>query len=213
VVANYGWAIVLLTFGIKLVFFPLTWKSQESMTKMQELNPKVQAIRARFKSKLKDKQGRPNLEAQRQMNEEVMTLYRTAGVNPVSGCFPMLLQIPVFFALYRLLATAVELRNAPWIGWIQDLSAPDPIWILPILMGATSLGMQKMMPATGDPMQRRIMQMMPIMFTVFAFAFPSGLVLYWITNNLLTMVQQALLLKVRKQREAAGGTSALKAKS
>ena len=200
VVANYGWAIVLITFLIKLIFFPLTHKSQKSMAKMQELNPKVQSIRNKYRSKLKDKQGRPNLEAQRQMNEEMMSLYKSAGVNPASGCLPILLQMPVFFAFYRLLSTAVELRNAPWLGWIQDLSVPDPYYLLPIVMGVSSIFMQKMMPSSPDPMQRRIMQLMPIMFMFFAFAFPSGLVLYWVTNNLLTMVQQAVLLK-RKEAE------------
>lgn len=200
-VANYGWAIVLITVLIKILFFPLTHKSQESMGKMQELNPKVQAIRAKYRGKLKDKQGRPNLEAQRQMNEEVMKVYKSAGVNPASGCLPLLLQMPVFFALFRLLSTAVELRNAPWILWIRDLSAPDPYFILPIVMGATSLAMQRMMPSSPDPMQRRMMQMMPLVFVFFAFAFPSGLVLYWVTNNILTMGQQALLLKLKKRRE------------
>jgi YidC/Oxa1 family membrane protein insertase len=200
-VPNYGWAIVLITVLIKILFFPLTHKSQESMGKMQELNPKVQAIRAKYRGKLKDKQGRPNLEAQRQMNEEVMKVYKSAGVNPASGCLPILLQMPVFFALFRLLSTAVELRNAPWILWIRDLSAPDPYFILPIVMGATSLTMQRMMPSSPDPMQRRMMQMMPLVFVFFAFAFPSGLVLYWVTNNILTMGQQALLLKLKKRRE------------
>ncbi|MEM1202028.1 MAG: membrane protein insertase YidC [Acidobacteriota bacterium] len=201
-VPNYGWAIVLVTFLIKLVFFPLTHKSQESMGKMQELNPKVQAIRAKYRSKLKDKQGRPNIEAQRQMNEEVMGVYKSAGVNPASGCLPILLQMPVFFAFYRLLTTVVELRGAPWLLWVQDLSQPDPYWILPLVMGVTSLAMQRMMPSSPDPMQRRLMQLMPIMFTVFAFTFPSGLVLYWMTNNLLTMVQQAFILR-KKARKAA----------
>lgn len=203
VVPNYGWAIVLVTLLIRILFFPLTWKSQESMSKMQELNPKIQAIRTKYKSKLKDKQGRPNLDAQRQMNEEVMTIYKTAGVNPVSGCFPILLQMPVFFAFYRLLATTVELRGAPWIAWIHDLSIPDPIFLLPLLMGGTNVAMQKMMPQSPDPMQRRMMQMMPLMFMVFALWFPAGLVLYWLTNNLLTMAQQALLNKRRKSKAAA----------
>ncbi len=202
-VANYGWAIVLVTCLIRLLFFPLTHKSQESMGKMQELNPKVQAIRTKYRSKLKDKQGRPNAEAQRQMNEEVMKVYKTAGVNPASGCFPILLQMPVFFAFFRLLSTAVELRGAPWIGWIGDLSVPDPWYILPILMGVTSIAMQKMMPAAPDPMQRRMMQFLPIMFMFFAFAFPSGLVLYWVTNNLLSMAQQGIMMKLKKRREAA----------
>lgn len=200
VVANYGWAIVLITLLIKLVFFPLTHKSQESMGKMQELNPKVQAVRARYRSKLKDRQGRPNLDAQRQMNEEVMKIYKSAGVNPASGCLPVLLQLPVFYAFFRLLSTAVELRNAPWIGWIDDLSSPDPYFVLPVLMGVTSLAMQRIMPASPDPMQRRMMQLMPIVFTFFAFAFPSGLVLYWVTNNILTMGQQAAQMKFKKRR-------------
>ena len=203
-VANYGWAIVLVTCLIRLLFFPLTHKSQESMGKMQELNPKVQAIRNKYRSKLKDKQGRPNPEAQRQMNEEVMKVYKTAGVNPASGCLPILLQAPVFFAFFRLLSTAVELRGAPWIGWIKDLSVPDPYYILPILMGVTSVAMQKMMPAPPDPMQRRMMQLLPIMFMFFAFAFPGGLVLYWVTNNLLSMIQQGVMMKLKQRREAAG---------
>ena len=200
IVANYGWSIVLITCVIKLLFFPLTHKSQESMGKMQELNPKVQAIRAKYRPKLKDKQGRPNLEAQRQQNEEVMKVYKSAGVNPASGCLPLLLQMPVFFAFYRVLSTAAELRNAPWIAWIQDLAQPDPYYVMPIIMGVTSITMQKMMPSPPDPMQRRLMQMMPIVFTVFALAFPSGLVLYWVTNNLLTMGQQALLMKLKKRK-------------
>ncbi len=202
-VANYGWAIVLVTVLIRLLFFPLTQKSQESMGKMQQLNPKVQAIRAKYRGKLKDKQGRPNPEAQRQMNEEVMKVYKTAGVNPASGCFPILLQTPVFFAFFRLLSTAVELRGAPWIGWIRDLSVADPYYVLPILMGVTSIAMQKMMPAAPDPMQRRMMQLLPLMFMFFAFAFPSGLVLYWVTNNLLSMAQQGAMMKLKKRREAA----------
>lgn len=201
---NYGIAIILVTLLLKICFFPLTHKAQESMGKMQELSPKIQGIRNRYKNKLRDKQGRPNAEAQRQMNEEVMSVYRSAGVNPASGCFPMLLQMPVFFAFFRLLTTAVELRGAEWMLWIKDLSQPDPWYILPLLMGATSLGMQKMMPASSpDPMQRRIMQMMPIMFTAFAFTFPSGLVLYWLTNNVLTMGQQLLINKQKARKAAA----------
>jgi YidC/Oxa1 family membrane protein insertase len=169
---------------------------------MQELNPKVQAIRSKYRPKLKDKQGRPNVEAQRLQNEEIMALYKKAGVNPVSGCFPILLQMPVFFAFFRLLSTAVELRGADWLLWIQDLSAKDPYYILPLVMGATSVLMQKMMPQSPEPMQRRMMQLMPIMFTVFALAFPSGLVLYWVTNNLLTMVQQAVMNQVKKRKRA-----------
>ncbi len=204
-VANYGWAIVLVTCFIRLLFFPMTHKSQESMAKMQELNPKVQAIRNKYRSKMKDKQGRPNVEAQRQMNDEVMKVYKSAGVNPASGCLPILLQMPVFFAFFRLLSTAVELRGAPWLGWVKDLSVPDPYYILPILMGVTSVLMQRMMPAAPDPLQRRMMQLLPIMFMFFAFAFPSGLVLYWVTNNLLSMLQQGAMMQMKKRREAAAG--------
>lgn len=203
IVANYGWAIVLVTILIRLVFLPLTYKSQESMTKMQELNPKIQAIKAKYQGKLKDKQGRPNLEIHRAMQEEQSALLREAGVNPAASCLPLLLQMPVFFAFFKLLSTAVELRDASWIGWVQDLSSPDPWYILPILMGVTSIAMQKMMPAGGDPFQRRIMQMMPIMFTFFALTFPSGLVLYWVTNNLLSMAQQWLMIKLKQRKAAA----------
>ncbi len=195
VVSNFGWAIVIVTFLIKLVFFPLTWKSSKAMTKMQELSPKMTAIRTKYRPKLKDKQGKPNFEAQRQMNDEVMALYRQAGVNPASGCLPMLLQMPVFFAFYRLLTLAVELRQAPWMLWIHDLSMHDPYHVLPLLMGATSVILQRMSPPPPDPMQAKLLQILPVVFTIFAFAFPSGLVIYWVTSNLLTMAQQALILK------------------
>ena len=207
IVSNYGWAIVLVTFLLKLVFFPLTHSSQKSMTKMQELNPKVQAIRSKYRNKLRDKQGRPNVEAQQQMNQEVMAVYKSAGVNPAAGCLPILIQMPVFFAFFRLLTTAVELRGAEWIAWIHDLSQPDPYYVLPILMGITSLATQRMVPSSPDPMQRRIMQFMPLMFAGFAIYFPSGLVVYWLTNNILTMGQQYLILRSRRSAEAATATS------
>ena len=130
-----------------------------------------------------------------------MAVYKSAGVNPAAGCLPLLLQIPVFFAFYKLLIVAVELRNAPWIMWIKDLSTPDPFWILPIAMGVTGVALQRLTPSAPDPMQRRIMQIMPIAFTFFAFAFPSGLVLYWLTNNLLTMVQQTIYLRHKRKSE------------
>lgn len=202
-IANYGWAIVAITILIRILFFPLTWKSQKSMTKMQELNPKMQAIRNKYRSKLKDKQGRPNLDAQRQQNEEMMGLYKKEGVNPASGCLPMLLQMPVFFAFYNVLAKAVELRQAEWIGWIYDLASPDPYFVLPVLMTVSSFLMQKIMPSSPDPMQRRLLQFMPIAFGAFALYFPSGLVLYWFTNNLLTLGQQLLLNKMRAREKAA----------
>ncbi|MEM8962050.1 MAG: membrane protein insertase YidC [Acidobacteriota bacterium] len=203
VVANYGWAIILMTLLIKLLFFPLTHKAQQSMLKMQELSPKIQSLRNKYRPKLKDKNGRPNPEAQRQMNEEMMRLYKETGANPAMGCLPMLIQLPVFYAFFRLLSTAVELRNAPWLGWLQDLSKPDPIYLLPIGMLVTSVLLQRMTPPPPDPMQRRMMQMMPIMFGLFAIAFPAGLVLYWMTNNLLSMVQTSIYMRSRNRQKAA----------
>ena len=201
VVANYGWAIVIMTALIRLLLLPLTHASMVSMKKMQELNPKVQDIRDRYKSKLKDKQGRPNLEMQRKMNDEVMALYRQAGVNPAGGCLPILLQMPILFAFYNLLTAAVELRGAPWMLWIQDLALKDPYYVLPIVMGLTQWLQVKMSPPAGDPMQRRIFELMPIFMTFLFLGFPSGLVLYWLTNNVLTIVQQRVYNQLRS-REA-----------
>jgi YidC/Oxa1 family membrane protein insertase len=202
-VGNYGWAIVIMTVLIKILLLPLTHKSYVSMRKMQELNPKMQAVRERYRGKLKDKQGRPNLEMQRKMNEEVMALYRSEGVNPAGGCLPMVLQLPVFFAFYKLLFNAVELRGAPWLFWVQDLSARDPFYVLPIVMGATQFLQVKLAPMTGDPMQRRIFMWMPVLMTALFFGFPSGLVLYWLTNNVLTIVQQAVYNRGKKSEAAA----------
>jgi YidC/Oxa1 family membrane protein insertase len=202
VVSNYGWAIILMTIVIRLILFPLTHKSFVSMQKMQELNPKIQAIRQKYRARLKDKQGRPNAEAQRKMNEEIMSLYKKEGVNPAGGCLPMLLQLPVLFAFYRLLSVAVEIRHAPWVGWITDLSAPDPYYVLPLVMGASQFVQQKLTPSTADPMQRRIFMLMPIFFTILFLGFPSGLVLYWLTNNVLGIVQQGVY---RRLRHPAGG--------
>ena len=201
VVGNYGWAIVLLTIVIKILLLPLTHKSTMSMRKMQELNPKVQAIRDRYRSKLRDKQGKPNLEAQRKMNEDVMAVYKEAGVNPAGGCLPMLIQLPILYAFYRLLSTAVDLRHAPWLGWIHDLSAADPYLVLPIVMGVTQFLQVRMGPQAGDPMQRRMFQIMPVAMTVFFLGVPSGLVLYWLTNNILTIIQLQVYNRLR-EREA-----------
>ncbi|MGH9382258.1 MAG: membrane protein insertase YidC [Thermoanaerobaculia bacterium] len=200
VVANYGWAIVLMTVVIKILLFPLTHKSYQSMQKMQELQPKVQAIRNKFRNKMRDKQGRPNLEVQRQMNDEMMAVYREAGVNPAGGCLPMLLQMPILFAFYRLLYSAVELRGAPWMAWIQDLSAYDPFYVLPIVMGATQFIQQKMTPMAGNPMQQRIFLLMPFFFTFLFLRFPAGLVLYWLVNNVLTIGQQWLIRRMTQAK-------------
>ncbi|HYN20692.1 MAG TPA: membrane protein insertase YidC [Thermoanaerobaculia bacterium] len=199
VVANYGWAIILLTIVIKILLLPLTHSSMKSMKKMQELNPKVQAIRERYKSKLKDKQGKPNLEMQRKMNDEVMGLYRGAGVNPVGGCLPILLQMPILFAFFNLLTAAVELRGAPWMLWIFDLSSKDPYYVLPIVMGATQWLQVRMAPQSGDPLQRRMFELMPIVMTVMFIGVPSGLVLYWLTNNVLTILQQTVYKKLERR--------------
>ena len=200
-VANYGWAIVLLTIALKLVLLPLSISSFKSMRKMQKLAPKMQAIRERWRPKLRDKQGRFNAEAQRQMNEEVMGLYRQEGVNPAGGCLPLLVQLPIFLAFYNMLSTAVELKWAPWALWIRDLAEQDPYYVLPIVMGVTQIIQQKMTPPPPDPFQKRMMQFLPVIFTVFSLGFPSGLVLYWLTNNVLTIGQQMIYNRIKDQSE------------
>jgi YidC/Oxa1 family membrane protein insertase len=202
-VPNYGWAIVLMTVLIRLLLLPLTHTSMKSMKKMQELNPKMQAIREKYRTKLKDKQGRPNVEVQQKQNQEIMALYKEHGVNPAGGCLPMLLQLPILFGFYSLLSTAIELRGAPWILWIKDLSVHDPYYVLPILMGATQFLQVRLAPQAGDPMQRRLFMMMPIVFTFLFLPSPSGLVLYWLTNNVLTILQQGVYNRL--QGRAAGG--------
>jgi YidC/Oxa1 family membrane protein insertase len=183
-VGNYGWSIIVLTILINLAMFPLRHKSVVSMRKMQELQPEVKAIQERYaKLKMSDP-------ARQKMNVELMNLYRERGVNPASGCVPMLLTMPVLFAFYSMLSVAIELRGAPFIGWIRDLSVYDPWFVTPILMGATQFIQQKMTPATGDPTQQRMMLFMPLIFmTMFIWA-PSGLVLYWTMSNLWAIGQQ-----------------------
>jgi YidC/Oxa1 family membrane protein insertase len=199
VVPNFGWAIVLLTVLIKLLLMPLTHKSYVSMQKMQKLSPKIEAIKAKYRGKQRDKSGRPNLESQRKMNEEMQELFKTEGVNPAGGCLPLLLQMPVFFAFFALLRNSVELWNAPWILWIQDLSAKDPYYVLPIVMGIAQFVQQRMTPmTTANPGQRILLNTMPIWFTVISFGFASGLVLYWLTNNVLTIIQQAIYQRLKK---------------
>jgi YidC/Oxa1 family membrane protein insertase len=202
IVRNYGWAIVLMTVLIKILLLPLTHKSYVSMRRMQDLNPKMQAIRDRYKGKMKDKQGRPNLEAQRKMNEEIMGLYKAEGVNPAGSCLPMFIQLPILFAFYRMLTVAVELRNAPWIFWIHDLSAADPIYLLPIVMSLTQFIQQRMTPMAGDPAQRKMFMLMPFVMLFLFLPSPSGLVIYWLTNNILTIIQQGVYNHL-KQRQTA----------
>jgi YidC/Oxa1 family membrane protein insertase len=202
IVANYGWAIILMTVLIKLILLPLTHQSTMSMRKMQVLNPKMQSIRERYRPKLKDKQGRPNLDMQRKMNEEIMALYKVEGVNPAGGCLPLLIQMPILFAFYRLLSTSVDLHNAPWMLWIHDLSAQDPYFILPLVMGATQFAQVFYAPQSGDPAQRRLFLLMPLFMLVFFLSAPSGLVLYWLTNNVLTIAQQAVYNRFWKLESA-----------
>ena len=178
VIGNWGWTIILLTLGIKLILYPLSAASLKSMAKMRNLQPQM--------LRLKELYG----DDRQKMSQETMSLYKKEKVNPAGGCFPMLLQMPVFISLYWVLMESVEIRHAPWIYWIQDLSAKDPYFVLPIIMGASMLFMQKLQPAPTDPMQAKIMQIMPIAFTFLFMGFPSGLVLYWTVNNLLSMAQQ-----------------------
>lgn len=178
---NYGLAIILLTICIKIIFWPLTQKSYKSMKGMQKLQPEMQKLREKYGN---DKQ---------RLNQEMMTFYKENKVNPMGGCLPMLIQIPVFFALYQVLLGAIELRHAPFMFWIADLSAKDPYYITPLIMGGTMFLQQKMTPTNMDPNQAKIMLMMPVIFTFLFLNFPSGLVIYWMVNNLLTILQQYLI--------------------
>lgn len=204
IVANYGWSIVLMTVVIRLVLFPLTHKSQVSMQRIQKLNPRMEAIRAKYRPKLKDGKGRPRMDMQRKMNEEIQALFREEGVNPASGCLPILFQMPVFFGFFRLLSEAVELWDASWLGWIQNLALPDPIYVLPLVMGASQFLQQRMLPPPPNKTQKLIINTMPIWFTIFSFSFPSGLVLYWLTNNLLGIVQTGVYNKLKKKGYLGG---------
>jgi YidC/Oxa1 family membrane protein insertase len=177
-IGNWGWTIIVLTFAIKLLLYPLSAASLRSMAKMRSLQPEL--------TRLKELHG----DDRQKMSQELMNLYKKEKVNPAGGCFPMLLQMPVFIALYWVLMESVEIRHAPWFFWIQDLSAKDPYFVLPIIMGASMLLMQKLQPMPTDPMQAKVMQIMPIAFTFLFMGFPSGLVLYWTVNNLLSMAQQ-----------------------
>ena len=178
VIGNWGWAIVALVFLLKILFYPLNAKAYASMAKMKAINPKVMDLRERYKDN------------PQQMQMEMMRVYREEKVNPMGGCLPILIQIPVFIALYLVLLSSVEMRGAPWILWIKDLSIKDPYFILPVVMTLTTLLQTALNPLPPDPMQAKLMWMMPLMFSVMFFFFPAGLVLYWITNNVLTIAQQ-----------------------
>jgi YidC/Oxa1 family membrane protein insertase len=175
---NFGWAIILLTLGIKLLFVPLQYKSYKSMQGMKDIQPKVVKLQEKYKD---DKQ---------KLNEDLMKLYREHKVNPVGGCLPMFLQMPVFIALFNILYMTIDLRQAPFMLWISDLSIQDPFYVLPVLMGASMFVQQKIMPTTADPNMAKMMLILPIGLTFLFVTFPAGLVLYWVTNNVLTITQQ-----------------------
>jgi YidC/Oxa1 family membrane protein insertase len=180
---NWGWSIMALVLVIKIAFYWLQAKGYESMAKMKAINPKVMAMRERFKDN------------PQQMQQEMMKIYREEKVNPMGGCLPIMVQIPVFIALYWVLLSSVEMRGTPWIGWIHDLAAPDPFYILPVVMTLTTMLQTALNPTPPDPMQAKMMWFMPLAFSVMFFFFPSGLVLYWITNNVLSITQQWIINK------------------
>jgi YidC/Oxa1 family membrane protein insertase len=200
---NYGIAIILVTVLFKVVFWPITQKGMKSMKNMQKLQPKMAKIKEKYK-------GDPT-----KMNQEVMAMYKTYKVNPLGGCLPMVLQIPVFFSLYKVLLQSIELRHAPFMLWITDLSAPDRLWIgldlpyvgglpvLTLLMGASMFLQQKMSPSTADPTQAKVMMFLPVVFTFMFLNFASGLVLYWFINNLLSILQQVIINRDTKTKTPA----------
>ncbi len=182
-VGNWGWAIIILTLLIKLVFYPLSAASYKSMANMRRVQPKMQSIKERYGD---DKQ---------KQQQAMMELYKTEKINPLGGCLPIVVQIPVFIALYWVLLESVEMRQAPFALWITDLSSPDPYFVLPVLMGATMLVTQLLSPQMGDPLQRKVMMALPVVFTVFFAFFPAGLVLYWVVQNLLSIAQQWMITR------------------
>lgn len=188
VIGNWGWSIIFTTMLIKLLFYPLSDKSFKSMANMRKLQPRMEQLKQRHGD---DKAG---------LGKATMELYKKEKVNPLSGCFPMLIQIPVFISLYWVIIQSVELRLAPWMFWIKDLSTHDPYYILPIVMGGLMLLQQKLSPAPPDPTQAKVMMLMPVMFTFFFLHFPAGLVLYWVTNTLFTILHQLFVYKMAERK-------------
>jgi YidC/Oxa1 family membrane protein insertase len=189
-VPNYGWAIVLITIGINMVMFPLKVKSMRAMQKMQKVAPEIKSIQEKYKKySMRDPR-------KAEMNKEVMAVYSREGINPLGSCWPMLIQMPIWMGLYAMLAYTIELRHAPWLGWVHDLSARDPFYILPIIVAATMYLVQKMTPTPGmDPAQAKMMGLMPLMMGgMFAWS-PSGLQLYILASNLVAIVQQWYLTR------------------
>jgi len=191
VIGNWGWSIVLVTVLIKLVFYHLSAKSYRSMARMRELQPRIKLLQERFSD---DKP---------QLSKATMELYRKEKVNPLSGCLPLLIQIPVFIGLYWLIVESVQLRQAPFIFWIHDLAAKDPFYVLPVIMGITMFIQQKLSPPPPDPTQAKVMLALPVVFTVFFLQFPAGLVLYWVVNNSLSILQQWYVMRHFKQSKPA----------
>lgn len=188
--ANWGWAIIALTLIVRIILYPLTYKGMVSMQKLKDLAPKMKEIQTKYKG---DGQ---------KMQLHMMELYKKHKVNPMGGCLPLLLQIPVFFAIYRVLYNAVELKDATWLLWIQDLSAMDPYFILPILMGGSMYLQQHLSPATfSDPMQEKVFKFLPLIFTIFLITFPSGLILYWTVNNIFSIIQQIIINKIMEKKK------------
>ncbi|OMG56118.1 membrane protein insertase YidC [Azonexus hydrophilus] len=197
IVGNWGWAIVVLTILIKLAFFPLSAASYKSMAKMRMVTPRLVQLKERYSD---DKQ---------RLNQEMMKLYQTEKINPLGGCLPILIQIPVFIALYWVLLGAVEMRDAPWIGWITDLASPDPWYILPVIMIISMVIQMKLNPTPPDPIQAKVMMAMPFVFGIMFLWFPAGLVLYWVVNNVLSIAQQWQITRMME----AGGKAANDAKA
>jgi YidC/Oxa1 family membrane protein insertase len=194
-VGNWGFAIILLTILIKLAFYPLSTASYRSMAKMKVLAPKLQRLKEQYGD---DRQ---------RLHQAMMDLYKTEKINPLGGCLPIVVQIPVFIALYWVLLSSIELRQAPFVLWIHDLSKPDPYYILPILMGISMILQSRLSPTPPDPIQARMMQLMPIIFSVFFFFFPAGLVLYWLVNNIISIAQQWYITRGLEQSKGASAKS------
>lgn len=204
-VDNYGWSIIILTFVINLGLFPIRYKQMTSMQKMSALQPQLKSIQDKYKRMKRDDPRK------QQMNTEVMALYKQHGVNPLGGCLPLVLQMPILFAFFRMLDASIELRGAPFIFWIQDLSKADPYYVTPIVMGISMVVQQRMTPATGDPTQRKMMMLLPVVFTFFFLNFSSGLVIYFLFSNLFAMMLQLGVQRLKPElaaRKASGKRAA-----
>ena len=191
-IGNWGWSIVALVVLLKIAFYGLNANAYRSMAKMKAVGPRIQELNERYKDNPQQKQ------------QEIMKIYREEKVNPLGGCLPILIQMPIFIALYTVLTSSAEMRGAPWMGWIHDLSIMDPYAILPILMTATSLIQVSLQPTPADPVQAKMMWLMPLAFSAALFSFPAGLTLYWVTNNALTILQQWMINRGLEGDKAKG---------